>query len=179
MRMVTFKRLVSANNHVIGELEQLGFYDEHLEEIEVYLVPVGYSYGWQYYGSSGAICIPAVSIVRLWELWQRCSLPLRDLLRHEYAHAVADTHRGLMRSRRFREAFDGAHESSKATKFDPCKHVTTYAATQPGEDFAEVFMYYVKHKGRLPKRFDTEPIRKRWQFVEDLRHAIAAGKRRW
>ena len=47
--------------------------------------------------------------------------------------------------------------------------VTPYAATSTGEDFAEVFWLYLKHKGQLPRRIDTAPIRRKWKFVEELR----------
>ena len=179
MYIITLRRLNRATYDVTTELDRLGFYDDHVQRTEVYLVPLGLAFGWHYYGSTGDIYIPAVSLSRLSEHWYGRYTPLRDILRHEYAHAVADTHRGLMRSRPFRLAFDGSHESSNGSEYDPERHVTPYAATCPGEDFAEVFMFWIKHQGKLPPRFDTEPIRKRWAFIERLRHAMSLGKRKW
>ena len=57
--------------------------------------------------------------------------------------------------------------------------MSTYAATYLSEDFAEVFMLWLKHGGRLPRRLDTPGIRKRWQFVDELSEAVRAGVRRW
>lgn len=54
-------------------------------------------------------------------------------------------------------------------ELDPYFHVTEYAATAPGEDFAEVFWKYLKHKGKLPRHHDTPAIRRKWRFVEELR----------
>jgi hypothetical protein len=54
-------------------------------------------------------------------------------------------------------------------EYDPYYHVTKYAATAPAEDFAEVFWLYLKHKGKLPKKFETEAISRKWNFVAELR----------
>lgn len=65
MNIITLGRLNRALSQVQTELRTLGFWDQHLEDVEVYLVPFGKDYGWQYYGSSGEICIPAISFQRL------------------------------------------------------------------------------------------------------------------
>lgn len=178
-QIVTFDELDLANDQVIGELEKFGFYDERMARIEVYLALAGDAFGWQNYGGDGHIDIPALSLARLSSLigYERASL--RDVLRHEYAHAVADTHRGLMRSRRFTAAFGRSHGSEVASDYDRRAHVTRYAASSPGEDFAEVFMKYLKHRGRIPKRFRHPAIQRKWGFVRALARAIAAGRRRW
>lgn len=177
--IITLGRLSRATSDVTTQLDALGFYDEPVRQTEVYLVPFGVAFGWQYYGTTGEICIPAVSLARLGALLNRPCIPLRDVLRHEFAHAVADTHRGLIRSKRFRQAFGGSHDTVEASDYNPNRHVTRYAATCPAEDFAEVFMYYVKHKGRLPSRYNTTPIKRKWRFIDELRKKIAAGKRKW
>lgn len=105
MALILKSQLDAENLAVAAELDALDFYDD-LEDVDVYLVSFGSAYGWQYYGSSGDIHIPCVSAVRLGDLlFGRACTSLRDVLRHEYAHAVADLHRGLIRSRRFTEAF--------------------------------------------------------------------------
>ncbi len=179
MYIITLSRLWRANADVTRQLDALGFYDEPIRNTEVYLVPFGVAFGWQYYGTTGEICIPAVSLARLAGWLNREHVPLRGILRHEYAHAVADTHRGLIRSKRFRRAFGGSHDAAEASDYNPNRHVTRYAATCPAEDFAEVFMFYTRHKGRLPSRYNTSPIKRKWDFIDELRKKIATGKRKW
>jgi hypothetical protein len=179
MKFVTRDRLDRANLAVTNELDALGLYDSRVQQIDTYLVSFGAAYGWQFYGSCGTIHIPAVSLSKLGDSLRGRYTSLRDVLRHEYAHGVADTHRGLLRSRRFTAAFGAAHGWGSAWVYNPEHHVTKYASTATGEDFAEVFMYYVKHRGRLPAKFQTAPIRAKWRFVDQLRSAVLSGRRRW
>ena len=179
LRIVTFCQLNRALARVRRELEAHGFWDEPLASIEVFLVPFGNAYGWQWYGSTGKIEIPAVSLSRLRDLFGRRYTSLADVLRHEHGHALADTHRGLFRSRQFRSAFGAAHDSETESDFDPEFHVSAYAATSPKEDFAETFMLFLKHGGRLPACIDTRFIRAKWKFVERLGRAVRTGRRRW
>lgn len=178
-QIVTLNALQSANDTVLAELEALGFYDEYLYDVEVFLVPVGVALGWQRYGGDQSICIPAVSFGRLLSLFGWEPSDLTDVVRHEYGHAVAATHRGLMRSRRFSSVFGGSHESGHSREYDPDEHVTVYAATNPSEDFAELFYLYLRHKGQLPRCHDTPVIRAKWRFIQDLSWAIRQGHRRW
>jgi hypothetical protein len=178
-QIVTLAELQYANDQTVAELRKFGFYDQRVVGIEVYLTLVGDVFGWQNYGGNGHINVPAVSLARLRGLIGYEKASLRDVLRHEYAHAVADTHRGLMRSRRFSAAFGGSHASEKASTYDRTLHVTAYAAANPGEDFAEVFMMFLKHKGRAPRRFRTPGIQRKWEFVRELASAIREGRRRW
>jgi hypothetical protein len=178
-QIVTLDALQSANDIVLAELETLGFWDESLDAIEVFLVPLGVALGWQRYGGDQSICIPAVSFGRLLTLFGWEPSDLTDVVRHEYGHAVADTHRGLFRSRRFSSVFGGSHESERGTNYDPEQHVTTYAATKPSEDFAELFCLYLRHKGQLPRCYNKSRIRAKWQFIRDLSRAIRQGRRRW
>jgi len=178
-QIVTIGELEHANDLTIDELDKYGFYDDHLAEVEVYLTLAGDSFGWQNYGGNGHINVPALSLDRLRAFLGYERATLRDVLRHEYAHAVADTHRGLMRARRFTEAFVRSHASEVGVEYDKAVHVTPYAAANSGEDFAEVFMKYLKHGGRIPKRFRTPGIQLKWGFVEALADAIRQGRRRW
>ncbi|RKZ13281.1 hypothetical protein DRQ53_13570 [bacterium] len=178
-QIVTIRELEYANDLVIDELETFGFYDERMASVEVYLAWAGDAFGWQNYGSDGHINIPAISLARLSALVGYEKASLRDVLRHEYAHAVADTHRGLMRSRRFSTVFGRSHGSEESSKYDKSAHVTPYSAANPGEDFAEVFMKFLKHSSRIPRRFRTPAIARKWGFVKDLASAIRSGKRRW
>ena len=101
------------------------------------------------------------------------------MIRHEYGHAIADNHRGLFRSKRFAIAFGQPHESCVASKYDAAHHVSTYAATEAGEDYAETFMLYLRHRGVLPKKHTTVMVRRKWQFMHALCRAIQSGQVRW
>jgi len=179
MEIIILNRLNTALSEVRVELENAGFYDSSLSEVEVFLVPWGTAHGWQFYRDTGEIHIPSVSLSRLQDLWNGNYTSLRDILRHEYAHAVADTHRGLIRSRQFREAFGAAHDSKIEWEFDPLFHVTEYAASCPMEDFAETFMCFLRHRGRLPASIKTPAIQGKWSFVRKLGSAIHAGSKKW
>lgn len=50
---VTMASLNRALDRVVPELERHGFWDDAVEKIDVWLVPVGGAYGWQHYGGSG------------------------------------------------------------------------------------------------------------------------------
>lgn len=179
MIIVTQSRLACANYAVTRELDDHGFYDHHIRAVDTHLVAFGAAYGWQWYGSTGDINIPRVSLSRLSHLWKGGYTSLRDVLRHEFAHAIADTHRGLFRSNYFVDAFGAAHHWDFEWEYDPEHHVSDYAATAPAEDFAETFMFYIRHKGVLPARHATEPIKRKWRFVRRLSDAITKGMRRW
>ncbi len=170
VHFITVKRLQRSVYKVQAELRRHGFWDKKLAEVQVYLGAIGGAYGWQEYGGSGDIVVPSISASKIADLFRHRYTGLSDVLRHEFGHAVADIHRGLIHSKRlgFEKAFWALPGDEMTVQFDPEIHVTRYAATAASEDYAEVFMFYLKHGGRLPKRFDTKWIRKKWRFVERL-----------
>lgn len=182
--VVTLDKLNRALGRVTRELDRLGIWNEQLAAVEVYLSvlnPTGLlAYGWKYDGRAGCIEIPAISLPRLsHRLGLGSYVSLADVLRHEYGHAVSDLCPQLIRSKKFREVFDGAYACEMCSEFDPNHHVSNYAASNPSEDFAEVFMTYVRHRGQLPLRHRTPGIRRKWQFVKQTCRAIGRGPSRW
>jgi len=180
MLFATPSRLDRAVSDVQGELEAHGFFDAKLARINVSLSWFGFALGSCHYGENGDIYRPAVSMSHLVgyvrsEPWTS----LRDTMRHEYGHALAHTHRALFCSVPFKRAFGTHHDADVRSDYDPERHVTPYAATSPSEDFAEVFMLYLRHRGELPRRFDTWRIRRKWRFTRELGIAVAQGQRRW
>ena len=167
---ITLPQLQRANRHVTTEMDSLGLWSSRLNHVDVWLVPFSWNcYGWQEYGADGSICIPAVSLPRLADRLLRTSgYTLRDLLRHEWAHALAYHHHDLVSGRGFKRAFDGDHDGDDAFVYDPEIHITPYAATSPSEDFAENFMHCVRCRGVLPRRWQTPAIARRWQFIAGL-----------
>jgi hypothetical protein len=167
--VVTLEQLNRANQTVTREMMALGLWTHRLHHISVLLAPRGVAHGWQWYEGDRSIRIAARSRARLKEaLARKKRTPLRDVLRHEWAHALASVHRAAFRSRHFRAAFGGAHGWDFSWLYDPAHHVSTYAATATSEDFAETFMFYLKHRGQLPARFDTPVIRRKWRFIAAL-----------
>lgn len=162
------------------ELDDLGFTCRRLEKCRVYIDLVHTAYGYQWFGdrqdgrTCGDIILPRVSFSRWGDYFNgNARMSALDVLRHEYGHAYADVNRRRIETKKFEEAFGWPHDVSYESGFeyDPEHHVTEYAAASTGEDFAEVFWLYLKHKGKLPAKLDTAPIRRRWRFVEKLRKA--------
>lgn len=180
MNIVTLNRLNRAVSDVQSELDAHGFLDRKLAEVDVYLSWCGVALGWCWYGTTGDIHIPAVSIGKLYECIRGESrTSLRDVVRHEYGHALAHTHKGLFCSVPFKRAFGSHHDADIQWDYDAERHVTSYAATSPSEDFAETFMLYLRHNGDLPQRLNTWRIRRKWRFIKDLSGAVSRGQRRW
>jgi hypothetical protein len=179
--IVTLARLNRALARVISELSEHGVWDAHMQAVDVYLVPFDWAcYGWQWYGSTGDICIPSIGLAKLRDHWFGRHTSLAYVLRHEYGHALADTHRGLFRSSRFGAIFGTAHEDEMTSfEYDPSFHVSEYAATNASEDFAEVFALYLRHGGRLPRDHYTKPKQAKWRFVRDVCSAVQLRRRRW
>jgi hypothetical protein len=178
--VITMSRLNRALATTQNELDSQGIWTEQLAEIDVFLSWAGYAFGWQWYRGSGNICIPAISLSRLAEkLSGSPTTGLMDILRHEYAHAVAHCYPGLIRSKKFVTAFGISHDNPTEFEYDKNRHVSDYAATNACEDFAEVFMLYFKHSGKIQGRFNKPAIQLKWEFVKCLLAQIKAGKKRW
>jgi hypothetical protein len=86
----------------------------------------------------------------------------------------------IQRSSRFRKVFGGDYNDSDHPRAGKeGEFVSQYAQTDPAEDIAEVGMLFLKHKGKLPTRFNTPAIKKKWQFVRDLGERVGAGHYSW
>ena len=106
-----------------------------------------------------------------------------DVFRHEFAHALADLYPGaLKKGGVFRAAFGGANGEAPA---EECvaegwgdRYVSEYATSMTQEDFAETFMLFVKHKGKIPAKYEKKPaIRKKWKAVAEIVKRVAKAKR--
>ena len=175
MWFVKLPSLNRAHRHVLGEFGQLGLWSDALAQVQVWLRPFATDcFGWQNYGSTGDIHIPAVADPRI-----RAQFgfgeggSLRQLLRHEWAYALAHQHHDLVANRKFRLAFDGSHDCGRPVRaYCPTQQFSPYASTAPMEDFAENFMHFVKHHVVLPVRWQTPHIKKRWAFVCGLQRTL-------
>jgi hypothetical protein len=192
IHVLNLPQLNRALDSVWEELAAFGFASEAVDSTKVWLVsPLGLLSRRVYFNApygffdpaheSGEINIPSVSLAVLRDLFTaRAYVSLRDVLRHEYAHAVEHHHGGLIHSDRFEDAFGVAHDEHGAADFDPEHYVSPYAASCVAqEDYAETFMMFVKYQGRLPSRFDTRTIRRKWRFISDLGKAIRRKRVYW
>jgi hypothetical protein len=167
--MYSFNQLKTALDIVQDELIQHNFWDIKLSKIVVSWAPYSNAYGFQKYYTSGEIIIPAFSKSKFSELFNAPYVSLKDILRHEYAHAFAYTHRKLIRSKEFRLAFGTFHDDVNTSWiYDPKFFISEYASTNPMEDFAETFMYYLEYSGKLPRKFNYPIIKQKWKFIANL-----------
>ena len=110
------------------------------------------------------------------------SIPV-DVLRHEFGHALATLYpRALSQGGLFREAFGAKYGPKPAPEIDPDNWefdcVSKYASSATREDFAETFMLFVKHKGRVPAQFAKKSaIVKKWKAVAEIVKRVAAATR--
>jgi hypothetical protein len=173
--VITYQDVCRANYQVTRELYNLGFWSDQLNNVNVYWMAAS----WRFYGwYLRHIFIPAITGAQLSDFIMGRHTRLTDVLRHEWAHAVADRHQSLMDTKRFVRDFGGPYESTDAVHdYDPDRHLTHYAASMPCEDFAEVFHYYLRHRGRLPVRLAGKPIIvRKWQFVKWLAKSISSDR---
>jgi hypothetical protein len=174
---LSLPELSRAWTQVWREIETLRFASPRLATCQVYLGIASTAYGYQWYGdrregrACGDIILPRFSLSHWGDYFGgRAKVTAVDILRHEYGHAFADVNPRRIETKKFERTFGWPHEVAYAEgcEYDSEHHVTRYAAVATGEDFAEVFGLYLKHRGRLPKRLDTAPIRLKWKFVEEL-----------
>ena len=118
-----------------------------------------------------------------------------DVIRHEFGHALADLYPEMLKKGgTFYKAFRGTYGPAPASGTDPKnwegRCVSEYAATATQEDFAETFMLFVKHKGKIPAKFKRpvivkhkgknltkftkNPIEKKWDAVAEICRRVAA-----
>ncbi len=91
---------------------------------------------------SGQMYIPAFVLSHLF--WQTRG-SLRDVIRHEYAHAFAHHHPKLIeKSKEFKSVFGGSYYSEVPSDMEHAAYVSDYAKTLPMEDFAETFRSLIK-----------------------------------
>ncbi len=106
-----------------------------------------------------------------------------DVLRHEFAHAIADLYqKEVSFGGRFCAAFGGAC-GDKPSKDKDLENwgdvfVSAYAKKYTEEDFAETFMLYMKHKGKIPAKFAKKSaIRQKWKVVGEIMRRVSASTR--
>lgn len=179
-QIITHEQTTAASISVQGELHAIGLWHEEcrLLEVEVYWCPLPQitmydALGFFTHGAStldrllgyeaGHIYIPAFVLSHFF--WQSRG-SLRDVIRHEYAHAFAHHHPKLIiKSKEFESVFGGNYYSEAPSEMEDAAYLTEYAKTMPMEDFAETFMIYVRKKGVLPSTFNNKKLIRKWKFI--------------
>ena len=104
-----------------------------------------------------------------------------DVLRHEFGHALADLYPGALKiGGVFHAAFGGSYGEDPAEERGvegwEERYVSEYATSATQEDFAETFMLFVKHRGKIPAKFARLPaIQRKWKAVAAIVKAVAAS----
>ena len=186
--IISLATLNRALDDVRDELCKLNLLTKRLDKVDVCLTPF---YPWMVYGyymegsnalmsflgwKAGNIYIPSMRLPSLLALFgYREYFSLRHLLRHEYGHALAHKHPGLVkRSRDFTETFGGRYDRKRRVDdYSPFMHVSEYAATQPGEDFAETFALYVRSKGNIFGCLHRAGVFMKLLFINNLTEKLA------
>lgn len=91
---------------------------------------------------------------------------LRDIIRHEYGHAVAHYYPELISIARFEKTFGGNYYDYKGAAMDRSTYISEYACTRPCEDFAETFMIYLRRAGQMPATMKNKQLIRKWKFIE-------------
>ncbi len=171
MRVVTLARLQRALDQAVSDFRACGLYTDALHEVPVFLVPVGVAYGWC--SATSEICIPAVSLMRLGEIWWP-RVALRDVVRHEMAHALANLYEDVVDTHGFSKVFGGGywHTWARPPVFDPSTFVSPYATKSPAEDFAESIMVVTKYRGLVERYAKRHGVMRKLRFVQGLAQGL-------
>jgi hypothetical protein len=182
-QIITHKQTTAASFSVQGELHTIGLWYEDckLLKVEVFwcLLPQITMYdalGFFTHGAStldwllgyepGHIYIPAFVLSHFF--WQSRG-SLRDVIRHEYAHALAHYYPNLIcNSKEFEKAFGGKYYSYEPCQMEREAFVSEYAKTMPMEDFAETFMVFVRRKGFMPSNILNAKLKRKWKFIAKI-----------
>jgi hypothetical protein len=177
--VISLKKINAAILHVQNELYANGLWYEGspLTEIEIYFcsIPRIFLKGFFMHETSkwdsfmgykdGKLYIPKLSLAHL-DNSKYSSI--RDVVRHEYAHAFAHQYFVLIQKKAFEIAFGGDYNSAYKKEMPADAYFTKYAMEYPREDFAETFMLYLKWKGKLPKKFTNKQLISKWNYVAHI-----------
>lgn len=181
--MVSLKQTNSAAQAVQWELYKIGLWNENtrLANSEIYwswlpFVTVNNAVGIFTHGVStfnkleglqeGHIYIPKWVLAQ--GFWQKRG-SLKDIIRHEYGHALTHHYPELIiDSSRFEKCFGGNYYDYTASSMRKESFISIYASTMPCEDFAETVMVYVRRKGIIPEKYTDKKLINKWNFISDI-----------
>ncbi len=182
-KIISLTQTIDAGIAVQRELHQIGLWYENskLIHIEIYwasipIITLPSAAGIFTHGVSiidrmlgfekGHIYIPKLVLSQ--GFWQNRG-SLRDIIRHEYGHALSHLYPELIvQSAQFENAFGGHYYDYYASSMDLASYISDYARTMPCEDFAETFMVYVRRKGIIPAALADKQLVKKWNFIRSV-----------
>jgi hypothetical protein len=128
---------------------------------------------WNFGFKKGTIYLPRFSF-RMWAMRaQGKRVTMRDVIRHEMAHALAYRSKNLIRGwRRFEQAFGEHHDYEGPIDQSRKDCVTDYATTEPAEDFAESVMVYLRYKGDLKRWKKREGLHEKMKLIAAIPRRI-------
>jgi hypothetical protein len=182
--IIGMKQLNRAIYDVQLELGKLGLWNEGslLAEINIYACPIPRIdvRGLFYHGDNllsrvlgfyeGEMYIPLFSLAHLSNTKNNS---LRDVIRHEYAHAFAHQYPELIFTQKFSNVFGGTYNDFTSSLMPAESYISDYAKTMPMEDFAETFMFYLKHKGKITAKFSNKKLIAKWNFIAKIIKALS------
>lgn len=122
---------------------------------------------------ANTIYVPKLSIAAGLRRLGRTRTTMRDVLRHELAHALAYTGGTLVIDDPGFQAAFGSHHEDEGPGEGPRSHfVSDYAMTEPREDFAETVMVYLRYGGKT-SRWERRPgLMRKMVYVRNLASRI-------
>jgi hypothetical protein len=181
--LVTYERTNKALMSVQNELYKIGLWNEGslLTNVEVIWYPLAhlkmydvegiFFHGTTFFDramgfKTGKIYIPSVVIPNI--IWQE-SHSLKDVIRHEYAHAFEHCYPDLIsNSKEFEKIFGGNYYYYEPSQMEGEAYISNYAKTMPMEDFAETFMVFVRKQGVLPTKYSNVKLKRKWEFISKI-----------
>ncbi len=159
-----------ARTDVLGEFHRAGIATGALENVRVDLgwVCLDDAYGYYEPDGPGVILLSRVTLARRGEYLGRSPwTSVRDVLRHEYAHALVHHHPACVAAPVFPRVFGALVDApGPVGPWHPDLHATPYAATSAGEDFAETVMVYLR--GAPPVRQGATVLRRKLGYVAGI-----------
>lgn len=183
--MVTIDALTRALHHVRRELATVGLLGL-LDDIDVELAlwPSGWwgELGFVYDRGVGGLAAlagfreGAIYVPYNAPIGRARGVTLRDVLRHEYAHALAWRRPSFVRGRWFRETFGAGYDDAwdEDPAYDAQAFVSAYATTAAKEDFAETFAVVLRESGGARR---ARLGGRAWAKVQAVRVALRARGR--
>lgn len=152
MSPINKKLFQDSVRHVRRELKTMKFGKKKIMETKVSrtLIPSVTKKG--YFTKGGEIFIPIL----------QSKMGVRDILRHEYGHAILHNYPKIRDRREF---------SIFGHTTDVNDYFSDYAMTNTDEDFCETFMVYMKKKGKMP-RTNSQRLKRKWRFISSLKRGF-------
>jgi len=142
--------------HVRRELKSMGFGTEKILKTKVSRTLMPSITKKAYFTHGGEIIIP---------IFQR-KKGVRDMLRHEYGHALLYHYPKIGRIKGWIYFGHSKYLSD---------YVSSYAMENPGEDFCETFMIYLKYRGKPHRKFSSSRLKNKWRFISRLPRRLGSS----